>query len=112
MNADILKRVVRAIAEGSLADLDRLAPKLVEAERKEIERLLKLTLSAVRVAEPIAWDRLVKDLQGASAAMVVKAAQNAAKAAVLVGNKEVTQSVLDEAVAELKRTDLLSSKEQ
>ncbi len=34
MNADILRRVVRAIAEGSLADLDRLAPKMVEAERK------------------------------------------------------------------------------
>ena len=34
MNADILKRVVRAIADGSQSDLDRLAGKIVEAERK------------------------------------------------------------------------------
>ena len=34
MNADILKRVVRAIAAGSLTDLDRLADKMVETERK------------------------------------------------------------------------------
>ena len=34
MNADILKRVVRAIADGSQTDLDRLAGKIVEAERK------------------------------------------------------------------------------
>ena len=34
MNADILKRVVRAIADGSLPDLDRLANKMVEAERR------------------------------------------------------------------------------
>ena len=34
MNSDILKRVVRAIAAGSITDLDRLAEKMVEAERK------------------------------------------------------------------------------
>lgn len=33
MNADILKRVVRAIADGSQSDLNRLAGKIVEAER-------------------------------------------------------------------------------
>ena len=34
MNAEILKRIVRAIAEGSQPDLDRLAQKVVETERK------------------------------------------------------------------------------
>ena len=34
MNADILRRVVRAIADGSQSDLDRLAGRIVEAERK------------------------------------------------------------------------------
>ena len=34
MNADILKRMVRAIAAGSQADLDRLARKIVEDERR------------------------------------------------------------------------------
>ena len=33
MNADILKRIVRAIADGSQGDLDRLARKVVESER-------------------------------------------------------------------------------
>ena len=34
MNSDILKRVVRAIADGSQSDLDRLADKIVDAERR------------------------------------------------------------------------------
>jgi SpoVK/Ycf46/Vps4 family AAA+-type ATPase len=40
----------------------------------EIQRLLRLTLSAVPFAEMINWDRLVRRLEGASAAMVVRAA--------------------------------------
>ena len=34
MNADILKRIVRAIADGSQGDLDQLARKIVDAERQ------------------------------------------------------------------------------
>jgi len=34
MNADIIKRIVRAIADGSQDDLERLAHKVVESERK------------------------------------------------------------------------------
>ena len=34
MNADILKRIVRAIASGSQDDLTRLAHTVVEAERR------------------------------------------------------------------------------
>lgn len=71
---------------------------------EEIEKLLRATLSAVRLVEPIHWQRLVEQLSGSSAATVVKAAQNAAKSAVLGGRKEVTEACLRQAVAELQRT--------
>ena len=47
MNADILKRVVRAIADGSHSDLDRLASKIVEAERKTGHVRLAAQLEAI-----------------------------------------------------------------
>lgn len=71
----------------------------------EIENLLRSTLSAVQVAEPVDWAHLVASLSGTSAAMIVKAAQDAAKAAVLSGRKAVAESHLVNAVAELKRAD-------
>ena len=72
MNADILKRVVRAIADGSQSDLDRLAGKIVEAERKtghvrladQLEAILKQPRSK-RPAAPSAApdiDRTLKEL--------------------------------------------------
>jgi SpoVK/Ycf46/Vps4 family AAA+-type ATPase len=70
---------------------------------EEIKKLLQMTLSAVRPAEFINWDRMVEQLSGASAAMVVKAAQDAAKAAVLAGQKGVTESLLERAILELRR---------
>jgi SpoVK/Ycf46/Vps4 family AAA+-type ATPase len=72
---------------------------------EEIQKLLTMTLSAVRQVEMINWERIVKQLSGASAAMVVKAAQDAAKAAVLKGKKGVAESDLQQAVAELRRND-------
>ena len=72
---------------------------------EEIQKLLTMTLSAVRQIEMINWERIVKQLSGASAAMVVKAAQDAAKAAVLKGKKSVAESDLQQAVAELRRND-------
>ena len=71
----------------------------------EIENILKMTLSAVAVSENIEWRQLVQYLSGASAAMVVKAAQDAAKSAVLGGQKVVTDVHLKSAIAELKRED-------
>lgn len=68
----------------------------------EIEKLLRATLSAVKLVEPIHWRRLVEELSGSSAAAVVKAAQDAAKAAVLSGRKEVTEACLKQSVAELQ----------
>ncbi len=69
---------------------------------EEIEKLLRMTVSGVKVAERINWDGLVDQLSGSSAAMTVKAAQDAAKAAVLRGEKVVTESLLLKAVSELK----------
>lgn len=71
----------------------------------EIAKLLKLTLSTVRFEEPIHWDLLVSKLNGSSAAMVVKAAQDAAKAVVLAGGKVLTHGMLVQAIDELQRHD-------
>jgi len=71
----------------------------------EIERLLKLTLSSVRMERSIVWQKLVSRLEGSSAAMVVKAAQDAAKAAVLAGGQALSQDRLLQAIGELQRHD-------
>ena len=75
----------------------------------EIERLLRMTLATVKLAEPINWAALVEHLTGASAAMVVKAAQDAAKAAVLSGKQLVAQANLLQAITEQRRTDAAAS---
>jgi SpoVK/Ycf46/Vps4 family AAA+-type ATPase len=71
----------------------------------EIRKLLHMTLSAVRLIEMINWERIVDQLSGTSAAMVVKAAQDAAKAAVLQGKKGVSESDLQQSIAELRGFD-------
>ncbi len=79
--------------------------------RGEIEQLLRMTLSAVQLAEPIDWAHLVERLTDASAAMVVKAAQDAAKAAVLGGKRIVAEAHLQQAIAELRKADSPAHKE-
>jgi len=74
-------------------------------EKNEIEKLLKITLSSVKVDRTIAWGPLVAKLEGSSAAMVVKAAQDAAKATVLAGHPSLSQDRLLRAVEELQRHD-------
>lgn len=69
---------------------------------EEIENLLKSTLSSVKVANDMDWKSLVSRLSGASAAMTVKAAQDAAKACVLGGEKVVTEKHLAKAIDELR----------
>jgi SpoVK/Ycf46/Vps4 family AAA+-type ATPase len=71
--------------------------------KNEIKKLLRMTLSGVELANDVKWSELVDCLTGLSAALVVKAAQSAAKASILAGQKEVNQSHLLEAVSELKR---------
>jgi SpoVK/Ycf46/Vps4 family AAA+-type ATPase len=69
----------------------------------EISALLRLTLSAIPVDDSMPWDAIAESLLGASAANVVKVAQDAAKAALLDERKTVTESDLQEAVKELER---------
>ncbi|GAB2913700.1 ATP-binding protein [Paraburkholderia jirisanensis] len=71
----------------------------------EIEELLKLTLSSVSMDRSIDWQPLVAKLEGSSAAMVVKAAQDAAKAVVLAGHYFLSQDKLLKAIEELQRHD-------
>jgi SpoVK/Ycf46/Vps4 family AAA+-type ATPase len=71
----------------------------------EVDQLLKMTLSAVQVSERVGWNSLVEKLAGASAAIVVKAAQDAAKAAVLSGQKVVLESHLKNAIADITQSD-------
>jgi SpoVK/Ycf46/Vps4 family AAA+-type ATPase len=78
---------------------------------QEVEKLLRMTLSAVALAEPIDWKCLVKQLNGAPAAMVVKAAQDAAKAAVLERQKLVTERGISAAIAELHVNDLIPKRD-
>ena len=68
---------------------------------EDIDKLLRMTLSSVKVVERIDWTVIVEQLSGASAAMTVKSAQDAAKAAVLCGQKVVTESLLLKAITEL-----------
>ena len=69
---------------------------------EEIERLLRLTLSTITVADAVSWPELVRSLQGMSAAQVVKAAQDAAKAAVLTGHRIVEEDHLLVAITEVR----------
>jgi SpoVK/Ycf46/Vps4 family AAA+-type ATPase len=66
----------------------------------EIERLLRLTLSAVECSPGLPFGALAGDLRGATAATVVKVAHNAAKAAVLSGRATVTEHFIRDAMRE------------
>lgn len=69
---------------------------------KEIEQLLRMTLSAMKLSGSIQWQAITGLLRGLSAAYVVKAAQDAAKAAVLVGRKIVEEDDIRRAISEIR----------
>lgn len=68
---------------------------------EEVEKLLRLTLSGVETGRGIDWRGVAGRLVGASAATVVKVAQDAAKSSVLAGKKRVDESDLASAIGEL-----------
>jgi SpoVK/Ycf46/Vps4 family AAA+-type ATPase len=70
---------------------------------EEIAKLLKTTLAAVKVDSHVDWSAIIKLLTDCSAAMVVKAANDAAKKAVLSGHKVVREADLRTAIGELRR---------
>ena len=72
---------------------------------EEIDKLLRLTLSSMQVSDRMDWEALVAQLKGLPAAQVVKAAQDAAKAAVLTGRRVVEEQQVRTAIADLRRSE-------
>jgi SpoVK/Ycf46/Vps4 family AAA+-type ATPase len=68
----------------------------------QIDQLLRFTLSAVKLSPSIPWPEIVELLSGASAADVVKAAQGAAKAAVLEGPRVVEEKHMRRSISEVR----------
>ena len=58
--------------------------------KEEITRLLRMTLDAIQKSPQLSWNSLVESLDGVSAALVVKIANDAAKIAV-IGNEKILQ---------------------
>jgi SpoVK/Ycf46/Vps4 family AAA+-type ATPase len=67
----------------------------------EIERLIEFSLSGVNASNRIPRAEIAAELQGLSAAQIVRAAQNAAKAAVLAGHRIIEEQHLRAAIAEV-----------
>ncbi len=70
--------------------------------KEQIERLLRLTLSVMKSNAEINWRQIVERLNGFSSANVVKVAENAAKISVLMGDGEIDQLFLEQAIDEMK----------
>jgi Cdc6-like AAA superfamily ATPase len=68
---------------------------------REIKAILKQTLSSVAIG-PIDWASLIPQMQGFSAAEIVRAAQDAAKRAILEREELVIQQHLEEAIREIQ----------
>ncbi len=88
--------------ERSISDANADTIRLSDIRCKE--RLGGLLKSYSRSSD-IDWRAIVKQLEGTSAAMVVKAAEDAAKAAVLEGKKQVAGKHLTAAIAEQQRAN-------
>lgn len=69
----------------------------------EIEKLLKMTLSAIPVDPDVDFSAVAKKLENCSAANVVSLAQNAAKYGILEGTKNVNLYHLRRAISEISK---------
>lgn len=67
---------------------------------EEIIALLKMTLSALKVANDVDFKQFAQKMEGLSYAIVVKVANDAAKKAVLNLNKTITAADISDALAE------------
>lgn len=68
--------------------------------KEEILRLAKLTLSSIDKSKNIDWHNLAEKMMGLSAAIVVKVANDAAKVAVINGDKILEQSHIEKSLNE------------
>lgn len=71
--------------------------------REEIEKLLRMTLSAMEVHKDVNWPFIVELLEGCSAAQVVRIARDAAKLCILNGGKVIEQIHIEKSIAEIPR---------
>jgi len=67
-----------------------------------VERLLRNTLSSISTSKKIGWKKIARAIEGNSAALVVKIANNAAKLAVISGKKMVTEQNLLDSLGQMK----------
>jgi SpoVK/Ycf46/Vps4 family AAA+-type ATPase len=67
---------------------------------EEIVRLLKLTLSSVQKSKNLNWEKIAEMLQGFSAAIVVKIANDAAKFSVIGNENEIQNEHFDRSFQE------------
>jgi len=70
-------------------------------QTEEIERLLRMSLEAMKTAKGIDWFHLARSLDGHSCSDVVRVAENAAKHCILEGRKVVSEEDLGCAMNEL-----------
>ncbi|MFO0795688.1 MAG: ATP-binding protein [Candidatus Brocadiaceae bacterium] len=68
--------------------------------KEEIVRLLRTTLSSIKVSKSIKWDEIATKMKGFSAALVVKVANDAAKTAVIQNQKTVEKEHILKAFSE------------
>lgn len=68
--------------------------------KQEILRILQNTLSAINVSKNVNWSGIADKMQGFSAALIVKIANDAAKSAVIQGGKLVDKDHLNKALEE------------
>lgn len=66
----------------------------------EIERILRTTLSSIKTDKNISWSKIAKDMDGFSAALIVKIANDAAKISVIQGNGVVSKEHFSISLAE------------
>jgi SpoVK/Ycf46/Vps4 family AAA+-type ATPase len=69
----------------------------------EIVRLLKQTLSAISTDRAILWEQVARNMEGLRCSDVTRAAENAAKRAVMGNRDLVTDKDIEGAIAEVKR---------
>lgn len=72
----------------------------------EILKLMRMTLASFEISSDIEWGYLVGQLNGKSAAFVVKAIQDAAKLAIFADRRTVRQSDIESAIGDLHHGDL------
>ncbi|MEK7088737.1 MAG: ATP-binding protein [Patescibacteria group bacterium] len=68
--------------------------------KDEVVRLLKTTLSAIDTSNDIEWEKIAEKMDGFSAALVVKVANDAAKTAVLQNSKVIGKVHIEKALHE------------